>query len=94
MNVDGQKEQVNTLWDIMLEFAKYSFNKAHSQAYAIVAFICAFLKHNHPLEFMCAWYNSLEGHHKKLETCHKEMKRLGVKINKPDFRQYFSCLCC
>ncbi|WP_445671519.1 DNA polymerase III subunit alpha [Paenibacillus sp. FSL R7-0302] len=80
------KEQVDTLWEIMLEFAKYSFNKSHSQSYAIIAFICAMLKKRHPLEFMCAWYNSLEGHHKKLETCHKEMKRLGVKINKADFR--------
>lgn len=80
------KEQVDKLWEIMLEFAKYSFNKAHSQAYAIIAFICAFLKAYHPKEFMCAWFNSLEGHHDKLETAHKEMKRLDIKINKPTFR--------
>lgn len=81
------KEQVDTLWEIMLEFSKYSFNKAHSQAYAIIAFICAFLKKNHPLEFMCAWLNSLEGKdNEKFETAYKEAKRMNIKFNKPTFR--------
>jgi DNA polymerase-3 subunit alpha len=81
------KEQVDQLWADMLEFAKYSFNKAHSQAYAIIAFICAFLKKNHPLEFMCAWLNSLEGKEsEKFEIAYKEAVRLGIKFNTPSFR--------
>jgi DNA polymerase-3 subunit alpha len=80
------EEQVNTLWAIMLEFAKYSFNKAHSQAYAIIAFICAKLKAYHPKEFICAWFNSLEGKHDKIETAYKEAKRLKIQFNEPTFK--------
>jgi DNA polymerase-3 subunit alpha len=80
------KEQVDQLWEDMLNFAKYSFNKAHSQAYAMIALICAFLKANHPTEFMCAWINSLSGHHDKIETAYKEAVRMGVNIKPLSFR--------
>lgn len=79
------QEQVDQLWADMLDFARYSFNKAHSQAYAIIAFICAFLKKNHPLEFMCAWLNSLESHHDKLDTAYKEAKRMGIQFSTPKY---------
>ncbi|ARF70667.1 hypothetical protein B7C51_24650 (plasmid) [Paenibacillus larvae subsp. pulvifaciens] len=80
------ESQIDELWQTMLDFAKYSFNKAHSQAYAMIAFICAFLKTYHPLEFICAWFNSLEAHHDKLDVAHKELKRLKIKLSKPTFR--------
>lgn len=87
---DWSKEQVDELWEIMLDFAKYSFNKSHSQSYAIIAFICAFLKVYHPLEFMCAWLNSLveagQDKQEKMNTAFQEAKRLGIKFNEPDFR--------
>jgi DNA polymerase-3 subunit alpha len=86
LNRGWTEEQFEELWTIMLEFAKYSFNKAHSQAYAIIAYICAMLKTYHPVEFMCAWFNSLIGHHDKLEVAYKEFKRLGIEFNPLSFR--------
>jgi DNA polymerase-3 subunit alpha len=52
------EDQFNQLWTDMLKFAKYSFNKSHSAAYAIIAFITAKLKAYHPLEFYCSLMNS------------------------------------
>ena len=51
-------EQFNQLWSDMLKFARYSFNKSHSSAYAIIAYICAKFKVYHPLEFYCSLLNS------------------------------------
>lgn len=85
--------QVDKLWEDMLEFSKYSFNRSHSMAYAIIAYICAFLKVKHPKQFMTALFNSYEGKGKDqktgehpLEKCYREMKRLLVKMAKPDWR--------
>src|SRR5690606_38585298 len=52
------KQQIEELWNIMLDFAKYSFNKSHAYAYAMIAYITAFLKAYHPFEFTCALFNS------------------------------------
>lgn len=52
------ESQFEQLWLDMLKFAKYSFNKSHSSAYAIIAFITAKLKVYHPLEFYCSLINS------------------------------------
>lgn len=79
-------EQFEQLWTDMLDFARYSFNKSHSYAYAIIAYTCAFLKTYHPAEFMTALFNSFEGKHDRMEGCFKEAKRLGVNINPLSFR--------
>lgn len=55
-------EQFNKLWADMLEFAKYSFNKAHSSAYAILAYITAKQKAYYPAEFYAGLCNSYIGH--------------------------------
>ena len=47
----SSKEEFIKTWEVMLEFAKYSFNRSHSAAYAITAYICQWLKVNYPLEF-------------------------------------------
>lgn len=89
------EEQINQLLDDMIAFAKYSFNKAHSYAYAIIAFQCAKLKAYHPTEFMCALFNSfrdnkvkqLKGGRKenRMETCYNESKRMNVEFNRFSF---------
>lgn len=85
------KEQVDQLWDIMVEFSKYSFNRSHSFAYSILAYICAFLKAYHPTEFICATLNSYalvnnQDKMDKLATTFYEAKRLGVQFEQPTFR--------
>lgn len=86
------QQQMDKLWDDMLDFAKYSFNKSHSYAYAIIAYICAYMKVYHPKEFATAMFNSFEGKHDRMETSFKETKRLGVEFNDLSFRN-LSPLC-
>lgn len=83
MSRDWSQEQVDTLWDTILDFAKYSFNKSHACAYAIIAYICMFLKIHHTREFMCAWINSYIGKNEHLSPCLTEAKRMGVKVYEP-----------
>lgn len=59
-------DQIEQLWNDMLDFAKYSFNRAHSYAYAITAYITAMLKVHHPVEFFCALLNSYAGKFDKI----------------------------
>ena len=74
------QEQLDELWASMLDFAKYSFNRSHSAAYAIIAYICMYLKVRHPKEFMCAWINSVADKIDKIPECIREATRLGVPI--------------
>lgn len=73
-------KQFNDLWDSMLDFAKYSFNKSHAAAYAIIAYICMYLKTYHPKEFLCAWINSVSDKTEKVAICVAEAQRLGVRV--------------
>lgn len=86
------QEQVDKIWNNMVLFGNYSFNKSHSAAYAIIAYIVAFLKTYHPTEFICALFNSYQGKHDKMAGCYEETKRLGVKI-KPLSLKNISPLC-
>lgn len=74
------QEQLDNLWDTMLDFAKYSFNKSHAAAYALIAYICMYLKTYHPKEFMCSWINSVSGDIESVAECVEEARRLGIKI--------------
>lgn len=80
------QEQVDKLWEDMLEFAKYSFNKSHSYAYAIMAYICQYLKVYHTTEYMCALLNSYEGNNDKIPEVISEIQRLNINI-KFDFKE-------
>ncbi len=52
---------VKTLWDILLPFSDYAFNKAHSAAYGLVSYWTAYLKANYPAEYMAALLTSVQG---------------------------------
>lgn len=73
-------EQLNNLWETMLDFARYSFNKAHSASYAIMAYICMYLKTYYPKEFICSWMNSVSGKTEKIAECVEEANRIGIHI--------------
>jgi len=75
------QNQVDILWDDILKFSKYSFNKSHSAAYAMIAYITGFLKTYHPTEFMCSLFNSYADKHDELAKCFQEAIRLGIQIN-------------
>jgi DNA polymerase-3 subunit alpha len=51
------EEVANKLFDQMIDFAKYAFNKSHAAAYAVLSYITAYLKYHYPIEYMCAMLN-------------------------------------
>ncbi|TVX85965.1 DNA polymerase III subunit alpha [Paenibacillus agilis] len=78
------EEQLETLWEVMIDFASYSFNKSHAMAYAIIAWQMAKLKHYHPVEFMTSLLNSKIGDIADISHYVSECKRMGIKVNVPD----------
>lgn len=72
--------QVAQLWDTILLFASYSFNKSHAGAYAITAYLTMYLKVYHTNEFFTACINSYEGDIDGIVKTIKEAKRMGVDI--------------
>jgi len=73
------QKQVDQLWEDILKFAKYSFNRSHAAAYAITAYITMYLKVHHPAEFITAVINSYEGSTKDISDTIIEAQRLKVK---------------
>ncbi len=74
------QEQVDELWITILQFAKYSFNKSHSSAYGLTAYITMYLKVYHTNEFFAACINSYDGDIDGVVKTIKEAKRMGVNI--------------
>ena len=92
LNKGWTEEQFNQLWSDMLQFAKYAFNKSHSSAYAIIAFITAKLKAYHPLEFYISLMNSYIGDSSQYikndaDIIYEDIINHGYIMNKFDFRQ-------
>ncbi|NOX60088.1 MAG: DNA polymerase III subunit alpha [Planctomycetes bacterium] len=72
------------VFDDILEFGGYAFNKAHSTGYAIVAFQTAYMKHYHPVEFMAALLTFEMGTTAKVQEYIDECRRLGIEVAPPD----------
>jgi DNA polymerase-3 subunit alpha len=72
------------IFSTMEKFAGYGFNKSHSAAYAMVAYQCAYLKGNHPAEFMAATLSSEMGDSERVLTLVEECRRLGLALLPPD----------
>lgn len=71
------------VYNLILKFANYGFNKAHSVSYAIIGYKIAYLKTHYPLIFMCEVLNNYIGVTSKTKNAINECKRLGVEIIKP-----------
>ena len=80
MNKGWTQEQVDELWLTILQFARYSFNKSHSSAYGLTAYITMYLKVYHTNEFFAACINSYDGDIDGVVKTIKEAKRMGVNI--------------
>lgn len=88
---NGIPESVaNTIFDEMINFASYAFNKSHAAAYAVVAFQTAWLKAHYPVEFMAALMTSVLGNPTKLAGYIVNCRQMGIKILPPDINQGFS----
>lgn len=78
------KDKALTLFEQIVEFAKYSFNSSHSVAYSFITYRTAYLKSNYPVQFMCALLNCNSDDLDKLNLYIGECFRLGVPILPPD----------
>ncbi|MFC9472705.1 DNA polymerase III subunit alpha [Nocardia sp. NPDC056952] len=77
-------ESTQTVWDVMLPFAGYAFNKSHTAGYGLVSYWTAYLKANYPAEFMAAQLTSVGDTKDKAAVYLAECRRLGIKVLPPD----------
>ena len=78
---------VKTLWDILVPFADYAFNKAHSAAYGLISYWTAYLKANYPAEYMAALLTSVGDDKDKRPIYLAECRRMGIKVLPPDVNE-------
>lgn len=78
------EQQSNRIYDLLINFAGYGFNKSHSTAYALITYQTAYLKANYPAEFMCATLNSVIGKNDKVMSYINVCRNMGIKILPPD----------
>lgn len=83
------EETANKIYDLMIDFAKYAFNKSHSVAYAVVAYRTAWLKYYYPVEFMAALLSSVMGDTNSVSLYIQECKRLGLEVLPPDINESY-----
>ncbi len=78
------EEAINTLWEILVPFADYAFNKAHSAGYGLVSYWTAYLKANYPTEYMAALLESVKDNKDKSAIYLAECRHMGLKVLPPD----------
>ncbi len=76
-------EAANEIFDDMIDFAKYAFNKSHAAGYAILAYQTAYLKTHYPLEFMAAVMSTVTSNHKKLSQYIQDLKDMRIELMPP-----------
>lgn len=86
---------ISTLWEILLPFSDYAFNKAHSAAYGVISYWTAYLKAHYPAEYMAALLTSVGDARDKLAVYLNECRRMGIKVLPPDVNEsiaYFAAV--
>ena len=81
------KKFVEELWETIVEFASYGFNKSHSAAYTLLSYLTAYLKVYYPAEFMASLLSSYSGDPDKVVEYLGEAKRLGIDMLPPDINR-------
>ncbi|MDE6891159.1 MAG: DNA polymerase III subunit alpha, partial [Lachnospiraceae bacterium] len=85
---NGISEQVaSQIYDDMMDFAKYAFNKSHAACYAVVAYQTAYLKYYYPVEFMAALMTSVIDNPRKVAEYIMVCRGMGITILPPDINQ-------
>ncbi|EPH02731.1 DNA polymerase III, alpha subunit [Propionibacterium sp. oral taxon 192 str. F0372] len=81
------QEAFQTVWDILVPFSDYAFNKSHSAAYGLVSYQTAWLKANHPVEYMAALLQSVRNEKDKSAVYLSECRRMGIRVLAPDVNE-------
>ncbi len=85
---NGISEDVaNKIFDEMIDFAKYAFNKSHAAAYAVVSYQTAYLKQYYPIEFMAALMTSVIDNASKVSEYILSCRQMGIEILPPDINE-------
>nr|WP_279326948.1 DNA polymerase III subunit alpha [Cryobacterium zongtaii] len=80
-------EAITTVWNILLPFSDYAFNKAHSAAYGVLSYWTAYLKAHYPAEYMAALLTSVGDARDKLALYLNECRRMGIQVLPPDVNE-------
>jgi len=83
------KKSVEAIWDKLVQFANYGFNKAHSASYALVAYWTAYLKANYPTEFMASLLEGDLDNFDRIIIDLEECGRMGIKVSAPDINKSY-----
>jgi DNA polymerase-3 subunit alpha len=81
------KPQANEIFDLLAKFADYGFNKSHAAAYALIAYQTAYLKANHPVEFLAALMTLDLDNTDKLAEFRRDAQRLGISVEPPSINR-------
>jgi DNA polymerase-3 subunit alpha len=87
---EGMKENgysegaIKTLWDILVPFSDYAFNRAHTAGYGLIAYWTAYLKANYQAEYMAALLTSVKDDKDKSAVYLNECRKMGIKVLPPD----------
>lgn len=82
-------EAIKVLWDILVPFADYAFNKSHTVAYGITSYVTAYLKANYMAEYMAALLSSVSDKTDKTAEYLEDCRKHGIKVNTPDVNKSF-----
>ncbi|MFF5083109.1 DNA polymerase III subunit alpha [Actinoplanes sp. NPDC000266] len=81
------KEAIQAVWDVLVPFAGYAFNKAHSAAYGLVSYWTAYLKAHYPAEYMAGLLTSVGDDKDKMAMYLAECRRMGIQVLPPDVNE-------
>ena len=81
------KAAIKKLWDTLIPFSDYAFNRAHSAGYGLVSYWTAYLKANYPTEYMAALLTSVRDDKDKSALYLNECRRMGIKVLAPDVNE-------
>lgn len=84
------EDAANKIFDSMMDFASYAFNKSHAAAYAVVGYQTAYLMKYYPVEMIAAMLNSIMGINEKVAHYIKIAEELGIQVLSPDINESFS----
>jgi DNA polymerase-3 subunit alpha len=85
MKANGYSDgAIKTIWDVMVPFSGYAFNKAHAAGYALISYWTAYLKANFPAEYMAGLLTSVAGDKDKSALYLNECRRMGITVLPPD----------
>ena len=88
MRHNGFSDQsIQALWEVLVPFSDYAFNKAHSAAYGMISYWTAYLKAHYPAEYMAALLTSVSDQKDKSAIYLNECRRMGIKVLPPDVNE-------